>query len=47
MIFFHLLQLGVLRFGLEENGNVGVGIFPNREEILIRGFGLAGLPSIA
>jgi hypothetical protein len=32
---FELIQLGVLRFRGDENGNVGVGVFPQREEILI------------
>jgi len=31
----NLLQLRVLRFRSDENRNVGVGIFPKREEILI------------
>ena len=30
-----LLQLGVFGFGGDENGNVGVGVFPQRKEILI------------
>jgi hypothetical protein len=30
-----LLQLGVLRFGFLQDGDVGVGVFPQREEILI------------
>ena len=30
-----LLQPGVLRFRLGEDGDVGVGVFPEREEILI------------
>jgi hypothetical protein len=35
-----LLQLRVLRLRLLKDGDVGVGIFPNREEILIRCLGL-------
>ena len=30
-----LLQLLVLGFGLLEDGNVGVGVFPEGEEILV------------
>ena len=32
-----LLQLRVLRFGLLQDGDVGVGVFPEREEILVGG----------
>ena len=32
-----LLQFGVLGFGLDKDGDVGVRIFPEGEEILIRG----------
>ena len=35
-----LLQLRVLRLSLFQDGDVGVGVFPQREEILIRGVGL-------
>jgi hypothetical protein len=35
-----LLQLRVLRFGFLQDGDVGVGVFPEGEEILIRRFGL-------
>jgi len=35
-----LFQLCVLRLGLLEDGNVGVGVFPEREEILIGGAGV-------
>ena len=35
-----LLQLRALRLRLLEDGEVGVGDFPNREEILIGGAGL-------
>jgi hypothetical protein len=28
-----LLQLGVLGFGLLQDGDVGVGVFPEREEV--------------
>jgi hypothetical protein len=34
-----LLQLGVFGFSGDEDGNVGVGIFPQREEILMGGSG--------
>ncbi len=34
-----LFQLCVLRLGLLEDGDVGVGVFPEREEILIGGPG--------
>jgi len=30
------LQLGVLRLGLLQDGNAWVGVFPQREEILVR-----------
>jgi hypothetical protein len=30
------LQLRVLRFGFLQDGDVGVGVFPEGEEILIR-----------
>jgi hypothetical protein len=33
-----LFQLRVLRFGLLQDGNVGVGVFPKREEIFVGGF---------
>ena len=32
-----LLQLGVFGFCGDEDGNVGVGVFPEREEVLIGG----------
>jgi hypothetical protein len=35
-----LMQLGILGFGGDEDGNVGVGVFPQSEEILIGGAGL-------
>jgi hypothetical protein len=31
-----LLQLRVLRLGLLQDGNVGVGVFPEGEEVLVR-----------
>src|SRR5580692_7535953 len=31
------LQLRVLRFSLFQDGNVGVGVFPEREEVLVGG----------
>ena len=33
-----LLELGVLGFGLLVDGDVGVGVFPEREEIFVRSF---------
>ena len=38
-----LLKLGVFCFGLRQYWDVGVGIFPEAEEILIVGTGLSGL----
>jgi hypothetical protein len=35
----HSPQLRVLRFGFLQDGDVGVGVFPQRQEILIRGPG--------
>jgi hypothetical protein len=35
-----LLQLRVLSFSLLQDGDVGVGVFPEREEILVRRLGL-------
>jgi len=34
-----LLQPGVLGYGLFQNGNIRVGVFPERQKILIRGAG--------
>jgi len=34
-ILYKLLQLRVLGLGLFQNGDVGVGVFPEREEVLI------------
>src|SRR5208283_2601873 len=34
-----LLQLRVFGLGLFQDGDVGVGIFPKREELLVRSFG--------
>ena len=31
-------QLGVLRLGLFQNGDVGVGVFPEGEEVLVGSF---------
>jgi hypothetical protein len=42
--FQRLLQLRVFGFGLLENGNVRVGVFPQCEEILV---GRAGLGCVA
>ena len=41
--YARLLQLRVLRLGLLQDGNVGVGVFPEREEILICGSGFGGV----
>src|SRR5271166_3655423 len=41
-------KLGVFGFGLLVDGNVGIGVFPESEEILIRGAGFlagSGIPS--
>ena len=38
-----LLQFCVLRFGSNEDGDVGVGVFPKGEEICIRGTGFGGI----
>ena len=38
-----LLQLRVLRLGLLQDGDVGVGVFPEGEEILVRSFRLGGV----
>jgi len=38
-----LLQLCVLRFGLPQDGDVGVGVFPEREEILVCQLTLGGV----
>src|ERR1700730_9647261 len=37
------LQLGVLRLGLLQDGDVVVGVFPEGEEILIAGFRFGGV----
>src|SRR5271170_3270946 len=42
-LYTYLLQLRVLRFCSGENGDVEVGVFPEREEILIGGLGLGGV----
>jgi hypothetical protein len=34
-----LLQFRVLRFGFLQDGNVRVGVFPQREKILVRSLG--------
>jgi hypothetical protein len=39
-----LLQLRVLRLGLLQDGDVGVGVFPERKEILIGGAGFGDVP---
>jgi hypothetical protein len=38
-----LLQLRVLSFGLLQNGDVGIGVFPEGEEIFVGGFRLGGI----
>ena len=38
-----LLQPRVFRLGLLQDGDVGVGVFPEREEILIGGFGFGSV----
>ena len=38
-----LLQLRVLRFGLLQDGDVGVGIFPEGEEVLVGHFRFGGI----
>jgi hypothetical protein len=35
-----LLQLGVLCLGLFQDGDVGIGVFPEGEEFLVGGAGL-------
>src|ERR1700751_1553176 len=37
------LQLRVLSLGCDENGNVGVGVFPERAEILVGCLGFGGV----
>jgi hypothetical protein len=41
--WFPLLQLGVLRFGFLQDGDVGVGVFPEGKEILISSFRFGGV----
>ena len=43
MWFVQLLQLRVLRFGFFEDGNVGVGVFPEGEEVLVAGARFRGV----
>jgi hypothetical protein len=38
-----LLQFRVLRLGLLQDGDVGVGVFPQREEIVVRSAGFGGV----
>jgi hypothetical protein len=45
--FERLFQLRVFRFRSDEDGNVGVGVFPEREEILIGRAGLAASVDMA
>jgi hypothetical protein len=37
------LQLFILRFGFFQDGDVGVGVFPESEEVLVYGAGLGGV----
>jgi hypothetical protein len=37
------VQLGIFRFGGDKDGDFGVGVFPEREEILICRLGLGGV----
>ncbi len=37
-LYTKLLQFGVFRFGLPEDGDIWVGVFPEGEEILVFGF---------
>ena len=41
--FAWLLQLCILGLGSDENGNVRVGVFPKREEIIVSGAGFGGV----
>jgi hypothetical protein len=41
--FQQLFQLRVLRFGFLEDGDVGIGVFPEREKILVGRFGVGGI----
>src|SRR5712691_7432948 len=38
-----LLQLCVLRLGLLQDGNVGIGVFPESEEVLVSGAALCSV----
>ena len=44
---FLLLQLRVLGLGLLQDGDVGVGVFPEGEEILVCSFRFGASPEIA
>ena len=37
------LQLRILRLGLLQDGDVGVGVFPEGEEVLVLGAGFGGV----
>jgi hypothetical protein len=41
-----LLQFRALRLGLLQDGDVGVGVFPESKEILVRGAGLYCVTSV-
>jgi hypothetical protein len=38
-----LLQFGIFGLGLLQDGNVGIGVFPKREEVLICRLGFGGV----
>jgi hypothetical protein len=38
-----ILQFGVFSFGFFEDGDVGIGVFPHGEEILVGGAGFDGI----
>src|SRR2546426_8097134 len=38
-----LLQLRVLRLGFLQHGDVGIGVFPEGEEVLVRSVGFCGI----
>jgi hypothetical protein len=37
------LEFGGFEFGLLEDGDVGVGVFPEGEEVMVGGFGVGGV----
>jgi hypothetical protein len=38
-----LLQLGVFGLGLHEDGDIGIGVFPEGEEIIVGSVGFSGV----